>query len=270
MNLLNEIKGIEFDKSILILGDIHNQWRNINFLISKYKPAIVLQVGDFGWWPKWHKTTKLTHGTARRDSMTGIKQYVPFNQYGIRTGDTKVYFCAGNHEDWEDLNLKADSYNPTPVEVYKNVFYMPRCSTLDLPDGRRVLFMGGAASTDKEWRRYRYDWFPEETITLSDVHNLPDTEIDIVVSHTSPAYFKKELFMFSDDWRQSDSYWLEKFRDPSCLALDATFEKYRPKLWFFGHYHVHMHQMYKDCRWFALDKDTHTGWWMFLPKKETP
>jgi hypothetical protein len=266
MNFKN-IEGMDFDKSVLILGDIHNTWRSTNFLIAKHRPTTVLQCGDFGWWPRFHKTTHLSHGTYRTDHMTGIKKAAPFNQYGIRTGDAKVHFCPGNHEDWEDLNSKADSFNPTPIELYKNVFYMPRCSTLELPDGRRVLFMGGAMSTDKEWRRYRYDWYPEEVITQADIFNLPKVEIDIVVSHTSPSWFKQELFEKSDDWKKSDSYWLEKFRDPSCLALDAVWETYRPKLWFFGHYHIAKYGKYRDCQWFALNKETSIGWWMFLPRR---
>lgn len=265
MNFKN-IEGMEFYRSTLILGDLHGVWRKTNFLIAKYKPTIVMQCGDFGWWPRFHKTTHISHGTYRTDPMTGIKQPAPFNQYGMRTGVAKVYFCPGNHEDWEDLSSRADSFNPAIVELFKNVFYMPRCSTLDLPDDRRVLFMGGAASTDKSYRKYRYDWYPEETITHADVLNLPDVEVDIVVSHTSPNYFKTELYENSGDWRQSDSYWLEKFKDPSCLALDAVYEKYRPKLWFFGHYHVSKFGHYQDCRWFALNKESNTGWWTFLPR----
>jgi hypothetical protein len=129
--------------------------------------------------------------------------------------------------------------------------------------------MGGAASTDKEYLKYRYDWFPEETITQKDIFNLPDTNIDIVVSHTSPGYFKPELNADLDDWRLQDSYWLEKFKDPSCAALDAVWEQYRPKLWFFGHYHLSKHGTYRGTRWFALNKESATGWWMFLPKEGT-
>lgn len=249
------------------MGDLHHTWQRPNMLIAKHRPSIVLQCGDFGWWPKWHKTTHASHGTSRRDPMTGIRRAAPFNQYGLRTGDAKVYWCPGNHEDWEELNRLADSYNPTPVEVHKNIFYMPRCSTLDLPDGRKVLFMGGAASTDREYRRYRYDWYPEEVITQADIYNLPeDIEVDIVVSHTSPSWFKTELFEKSDDWKQTDSYWLEKFRDPSCLALDVVWERYRPSLWFFGHYHVAKMGKYRNTRWFALNKEMDTGWWTFLPR----
>lgn len=267
MNFKN-LKGIAWNKKVLVLGDIHGVWRQTNTLIAKHKPELVLQCGDFGWWPKHHKTTRIYSGVHRRDPMTGIKMQAPFNQYGLRIGEAKLYWCAGNHEDWEDLNSKGTSLNPYPIEVSKNIFYMPRCATLNLPDGRRVLFMGGAASTDKEYRRYRYDWYPEETIAQMDIYNLPDVSIDIVVSHTSPSYFKSELYRDSNDWRQNDSYWLEKFKDPSCYALDAVYEKYRPKWWFFGHYHVSKFGSYGKCRWFALNKDNSTGWWTFLPEEE--
>jgi hypothetical protein len=198
--------------------------------------------------------------------MTGIKVPSKFNQYGLRLRKTKCYFCPGNHEDWEDLNLLATSENPTPIEVSENLFYMPRCSTLDLPDGRRVLFMGGAHSIDRDSRKLGYDWFPQETITHGDIHNLPDTNIDIVVSHTCANYFKTELLDKTNDWRQTDSYWLGKFRDPSCMALDAVWEQYRPKLWFFGHYHIAKFGDYRGTKWFALNKEASTGWWMHMPK----
>ena len=49
--------------------------------------------------------------------MTGIKKAAPFNQYGIRTGDAKVHFCPGNHEDWEDLNDKADFFKSVKARL---------------------------------------------------------------------------------------------------------------------------------------------------------
>jgi len=265
MNFKN-IKGMEFDKDVLILGDLHGTWRKVNSLVAKHKPTIVLQCGDFGWWPKFHKTSHISTGVYRYNSLYNLREEAKFNQYGLKPGKSKIYWCPGNHEDWEDLNLKADSYDPKVIEVFDNVLYMPRCATLELPDGRNVLFIGGAASTDKAYRKYRYDWYPEEVITQADIYNLPDVDIDIVISHTSPGWFKTELFEKSDDWKQSDSYWLEKFRDPSCLALDVVWEKYTPELWFFGHYHVAKHGQYRNTKWFALNKESSTGWWTFLPK----
>jgi hypothetical protein len=269
--------GIEFDKSIIIIGDTHASWREINTIISSKKPEIVLQVGDFGWWPKFHNTTKISSDKYKTDPnfyspppdkpwLNGMRRELPWNQYGVKPGNGKIYFCPGNHEDWEDLESKATSDNPIQVEVMPNVFYMPRCSTLKLPDGRTILFMGGAVSVDKEHRTYRYDWFPEETIKQKDIYNLPDVDIDIVVSHTSPQEFKKDLFAGSKDWHQYDPYWLEKFNDPSCHALSHVLRKYTPSLWFFGHYHVVKTSTWLKTRWFALNKANDTGWWTYLPK----
>ena len=37
----------------LIVGDIHGDWGKLNALMQKKQPDIVLQCGDFGWWPQW-------------------------------------------------------------------------------------------------------------------------------------------------------------------------------------------------------------------------
>ena len=50
---------------------------------------------------------------------------------------------------------------------------------LGLPDGRIVLFMGGADSIDKKYRKIGFDWFPEELITQKDIYELPDTHGNI-------------------------------------------------------------------------------------------
>lgn len=262
-----KLPGVNYDKSVIIAGDLHADWRAINMLIARRKPKIVLQCGDFGWWPRFHKTTFVSSGVWRMDPMHGIKYQAPWNQFGLRVPDAKFYFCPGNHEDWEDLEIKATSDDPHPVEVHKNTFYMPRCSTLTLPDGRVVLFMGGALSTDKAYLKVGFDWFREETITQKDVYNLPETSIDIVVSHTCPVEFKTEIYQHLDDWRNRDSYWLEKFKDPSCYALSHVLEKYEPALWFFGHYHISMSGEFRSCKWTALNKVADAGWWSFLPVK---
>ncbi|MDX1314236.1 MAG: metallophosphoesterase [Eudoraea sp.] len=263
------IEGIEFDRSVLILGDLHGVWRKVNSLVAKHRPTTVLQVGDFGWWPKLHKTTKIKTGVWRRNLLDALapKLQAPWNQYGLKLRYSKLYFCPGNHEDWVSLDEMATSWDPKAVEVMDNVFFMPRCSTMELPDGRRVLFMGGASSIDKSERTPYYDWFPQEIISLEDVDALPDTKIDIVVSHACPREFRDQMNEGSNDWRLRDSWWIEKFRDPSCDYLSRVLYKYEPKLWFFGHYHLAMSDVYNGCRWFCLNKQSSPGWWTFIPRK---
>lgn len=260
--------GLAFDKNIIAVGDLHGVWRSLNILTAKHKPSIILQAGDFGWWPKFDNTTKISTNVWRHQlgNTLAPKTETKWRQDGLRLGFTKLYFCPGNHEDWVDLDSKATSSNPVPVEVMSNIFYMPRCSTLDLPDGRRVLFMGGASSIDKSERVPFYDWFPQEVITLNDFGCLPDTNIDIVVSHACPIEFKEQLNEGSDDWRVRDSYWLSKFGDPSCHYLSKVLHKYNPKYWIFGHYHVCKTGKSYNTTWFALNKTETTGWWTFLPR----
>ena len=40
--------------SIIIAGDFHGNFGPVNTLIAKYKPSMILQCGDFGWWPRFH------------------------------------------------------------------------------------------------------------------------------------------------------------------------------------------------------------------------
>ena len=40
----------KINPKIMIIGDVHNEWKIFNHLIKKEKPDIILQVGDFGYW----------------------------------------------------------------------------------------------------------------------------------------------------------------------------------------------------------------------------
>lgn len=213
-------------KMILVLGDIHGEWGRLNDIINKKKPNIVLQVGDFGYWPSLFP-----------------------NIENIKNGGCKIYWCDGNHEDHWALRSLENS------EILPNVFYMKRGSTLTLPDGRVVMFMGGAESIDKASRMIGRDWFPEEIITQSDITGLPDIKIDIVISHTCPTEFDLKI---GNPWLQ------EKFKDPSRLALSYILHKYRPDWWYFGHFHVWREGKYDNCNWTCLHYAGNTNWWVLL------
>jgi hypothetical protein len=212
--------------SIFVVGDIHAEWGHLNSLINERNPEIILQCGDFGFWPN----------------------YYPMR---IKNGDCRIYWCDGNHEDhWALKDL-------TNNEVAPNVFYMKRGSTLTLPDGRIVLFMGGADSIDKGYRTMGIDWFPEEVISWSDVKDLPEIKIDIVISHTCPLQFNV------DDVRHKH----EKLEDPSRHGLSYILNKYKPDLWYFGHWHYWRKGKFENCEWTRLSMPGRTGWWEKLGEK---
>ena len=233
---------------ILVVGDIHGSWGQLNTLINKKNPEIILQCGDFGWFPHLHDTKQ---------------KKKKWNQYGIKPQNTKIYWCPGNHENWDSLD-EMSKKDDMIHEIMENVFYCEFGATLTLPDGQIVLFAGGADSIDKQWRTEGVDWWRQEIITEYDFYMLPDIDVDIIVSHTIPRKFIKE---FPDEFPGT---WLTdkldlKFKDPSCKALDQVFDKYKPSQWFSGHFHRYMSGTYKDCKWEGLSAPGFGDkWWTVL------
>ena len=219
---------------IMVVGDVHGDWPTLNALINRQSPNIILQCGDWGFWPKYDGLRVRHFG----------KELI-WTSFGAKNPDTDIYWCDGNHEDHWSLKTLTDK------QVQPGVFYMKRGSTLLLADGRTVLFMGGAHSIDKDQRTLGDDWFPDEVITQKDVMDLPDTTVDIVISHTCPEEFYKFDNMHYDN-------------DPSRAALSYILETYRPSLWYFGHFHQYKTGYTSRCRWTALNTSRSTNWWKWL------
>ena len=262
------------NKKIIIAGDLHGVWGPVNFLINRKKPDIILQCGDFGWWPKLHNTREIYSGEYEDISdeiigdpwqrMMAKRVHKAWNQFGLKNKDTKIYWCDGNHEDHWDL-IEERNHIKAPCEMMPNVYYMKRGSVLQLPDKRNILFMGGADSVDKRRRTLGQDWFPEELITQSNVHNLPEVDIDIVISHTCPLEFHEELIK-KGFWADKQVY-LDRIKDPSAHALSYILYKYKPKLWYFAHFHISVFGWYRDTTWHCLDMVGNNNWWVYLEGK---
>jgi Icc-related predicted phosphoesterase len=223
--------------TIYILGDVHGYFSVLNYFLRKlhtYREEhevfyekdeydIVLQVGDFGFWPK-------LQGQIRTGASGGKRLW---DQYGINNQNIKIYWCEGNHEDLPTL------FEAGIKEHMQNIYWMKRGSVLTLPDGRNVMFIGGAKSIDKQYRIEGVSWFPEEIITNEDIENLPDVKIDIMITHTAPMEFSTVT---------RDNH----LPDPSRYMLSEVLKKYRPDLWFFGHFHKYYQGHYSNTNWYGL------------------
>lgn len=233
---------------IIICGDLHANFWAVNKLISKKsKISTILQCGDFGYFPKEHGKTYL-------DNIGKIKT---FNQYKFKNKNIPIYWCDGNHEDHESLEKLENN------EIMKNVFYQRRGSTITIPDNRTILFMGGADSIDKQYRTAGHDWFPQEIISEKDLHNLPDIDVDIIISHTCPKEFdvlKGVKTPFSD-------LKYNKYQDPSRERLSYVLDKYNPSLWYFAHFHLFKTGFYNNCKWTCLSGVGMGKWWIKIEDK---
>ena len=226
-------------KSIMIVGDVHADFPRLNKLMNRQGyPDVVIQVGDFGWWPHVHNTT----------FFGGNKL---FDQYGLRPKDTKIFWCEGNHDNHDDLQERVKEHGRVPIEVQENVFYCPRGSTIQI-NNLNYLFMGGAHSIDKIWRVPGLSWWAGENISEKDLLSLPIQKVDVVISHTAPSYFKLKTDYHDDD--------------PNRKPLDYVFNMYQPKFWFFGHHHISDSGRTKGCTWRCLDKIDGAGqsWFNFV------
>lgn len=216
---------------ILVLGDLHNDFKSLNRIINKKHPDMVICCGDFGYWPNWPGSQQLSD---------------------IKPQGAKIYWIDGNHDDhWSIRDRETD-------ELEKDIIYQPRGSTLKLHDGRKILFMGGAFSIDQHLRRLGWDWFPEETISQTDMQNLPDEKIDIIISHTCPDELVHDMMR----------KYPGKTFEPSNAALSELLKMYEPELWIFGHWHQYKTGTLFGTEWYALSYPlAGSRWWMWLPER---
>ncbi len=216
---------------IMITGDLHMEFAQLNKLISRRKPDMVICCGDFGYWPK-------------------VDWGLPLSNIKLQ-GTKKLLWCDGNHEDhWSLRDRETDELEP-------GIIYMPRGSTYTLEDGRTIMFMGGGYSIDKHLRRIGVDWFPEEVITQSDLYDLPDVKVDIFITHTCPVELVHDMI----------KRYPEKGFEPSNKALSELWKMYKPDLWFFGHWHQYKDGKMMGTKWHALSAPGFGDkWWMWLPE----
>jgi len=219
-------------QKVLITGDIHMEFGRLNDLLNKKTADLVICCGDFGYWPN------ISWGAP----LTNIKLQ----------GTQKVLWCDGNHEDhWSLKERETDELAP-------GIIYMPRGSTYTLDDGRTIMFMGGADSIDKQWRKLGVDWFPEEIITPADLmdHPIKDLKVDIFITHTCPNELVLDMI----------KHYPEKKFEPSNYALSNLWKMYKPDLWFFGHWHHYKEGVMMGTRWYGLSAPGFGDrWWMWLP-----
>jgi len=234
-------------RDIMVVGDIHGRFEKLNQVVDYHHPNMVISVGDFGYFPRWHGDQYYTE--------SGVLKTI--DQYSIFTNDVPIYWCDGNHEDFDALkSLNIDKSPYLMEDFYKKcgsyVYYMKRGSVLTLKDGRNVMFMGGGYSIDRNFRVKGISYWDEEMITEKDIENLPDIKIDIVISHTAPIDFNFPSGKGIPD----------KSRD----LLQYVFEKYHPKFWYFGHFHKYNAGIYKKCRWYGLAHNDSMSdkWWMWM------
>ena len=178
---------------ICFVGDTHGVRERTEAIIAEASwsgAKTIIQVGDFGIWPR------MDHSRPRTDGFE-VDVAAMLERHGVE----RLLFVDGNH-DWhpwlrarrrkhEGLfaeNGPADAgstltQRTVPVEDTGRVRWVPRGSLFELA-GLRILCCGGAPSIDPELRVPGQSWWPEEEITDDDVTcSCAAGQVDVLVTH---------------------------------------------------------------------------------------
>lgn len=204
---------------VALVGDTHanSVWtRRVIEELAAEGVDMVVQLGDFGWWPQTGFAKKI----SKAATVAGIT----------------VCFIDGNHEDHEHLRLHARLRNPggrptDPVEIYPSLWYLPRGCSWEW-HGVRFRALGGGFSIDHAVRTPGHDWFPiEEVPSITEAERaIAGGPADVLLSHDFPAlgYLLSGRAIPEADERAS--------RQVQHL-LAKVVEAIEPKLVVHGHWH---------------------------------
>lgn len=136
-----------------------------------------------------------------------------------------------------------------------------KCKEQDnwIPDGHfdeehKILYVGGANSIDRMYRREGIDWWPEEQLTIGEldaiIDNAQKNPPEIIISHECPEFISDAICTLAH---------YRKFNDDNRtrMALQALYHLNvgkTPKLHIFGHWHVDADLRINGTRFICLNE----------------
>lgn len=163
----------------MLLGDTHGDRgftkRAINYCADNGVDRIV-QVGDFGYWPRVNAGQQFVHDVAKASHERGVP----------------LYFIDGNHEDHLVLQAKKpdDSGFVRIASHYareRPIWYIPRGTRFTWGNTTFGAF-GGAVSIDRYARTLdsgAYGWFENEVPDENKIKSLG--HVDVLLTHDAPT-----------------------------------------------------------------------------------
>lgn len=217
--------------SIFLYGDSHDLhiWSAIAH--AGLENGIIIHVGDFGVGfrheDKEFKTLKML------DDLLGKKKL-------------QLLVIRGNHDDPKIF----DTYHKFNMEL-RNVHLLPDYTHLTI-NGKKFLFVGGATSIDRQFRKIGQDYWIDEPFVLAPDYAELD-KCDVLITHTSPI----ECFPLGGlehlaGFFQGDPllrHELVKERED----VSTLFNHVEPEVLVYGHFHTSNLEIIRGCKVKCLD-----------------
>ena len=234
---------------IFITGDTHRDI-DINKITTKKWPLqkaltkddILFITGDFG--------------------LPWSEHESKIDKYWLKWHDNKNYttvFIDGNHENFNSYkNYPIVSfYGAKCHQIRDSIYHVIRGEIMTIND-KSILFMGGAESTDKIYRKPNISWWKEEIPTDAEFqkfHNQISKEPDIIITHDAPSSI---VNMIPNMQYNEPSVVAKEFqRALFSIHMNNQNEPY----WFFGHYHIdeifnnNFYAVFNNIYEIKIDKD---------------
>ena len=218
---------------VFVTGDTHGVFSNLSYKNwpesrDLDKSDVLIQLGDFGliW-------------------VTEDKEEAYWTKF-LNDRPFTVVFLPGNHENYNRLFNDYETVKMFGDEVLKisdDVFMLKRGHSYTI-NGKSILAIGGAESTDKSTRKAYYDWWPEEILTSNEASHLNRTikaSYDYILTHTCPDSILKYV--------TTEPH----YGDTTGSLLQSISTAIEFKHWYFGHFHINRDIgkftcLYKDIR----------------------
>jgi len=176
-------------------------------------------------------------------SKDSLKDHIDFFE-GL---DCNVLYIDGNHENYDMLNsYPVEEWNGGQIhKISEHIYHLLRGEVFDIC-GKKFLTIGGADSSDKEYRKEHISWWSDERISYIDIEeaqrNLEKVnyKVDYVITHTPSTKVLKEFIEILTQCGEAIPYYLEPklVSTPSTDMLDYINKNVKYKQWFCGHLHI--------------------------------
>ena len=149
---------------VAVFGDLHGKIKLAYKLChrwqieNKTKLDLILQVGDLGVWPDSSKLDKATARFAAKEPMElGFQEFLEGSEelddlfYDKDNGvAADLYFCKGNHEDFDFLKENKSRQPASSVDAYQKLNYISNGRSFIFGKGNSKVAIAALGGLDKE------------------------------------------------------------------------------------------------------------------------
>lgn len=224
---------------IFITGDTHGDYdirklNTHNFSEQTFltKDDYLIIAGDFGC--VWYGTKDVAERCPDYEIPPSHRAYVGKDDYWLDWYNNKKFttlFVDGNHENHALLDTyPVEEWNGGKIHrIRPSVIHLMRGQVFEI-GGRTIFTMGGASSTDKEYRTENVSWWSRELPSKAEFEeargNLAkhDNRVDYIITHCIGTRMMDSLGQMRAVDRLTD------FLTEVDMIVDY-------KQWYFGHFH---------------------------------